>query len=78
MRILTGTPQDVEACVFYNDGSRSWVVSARRPGDTWWIRVGSVGHAYMTAGAVDERALATLEHWMRAMHWSIAYAGAAR
>jgi hypothetical protein len=52
-------PEGFEGSVHWNDGSRSWVASARPIGATWWTNVGGpFGHAYLTREEVDLRAAA--------------------
>lgn len=53
-------PKGWEGLRCYCDATRSWHVSIRRVGETWWTVVGDAGHAWFTSEVLDTRAEAVV------------------
>lgn len=54
--IRVKAPEGYEACRFYEDGTKQWVVSARVVGDTWWTNGYTIGHTHLVSAELDARA----------------------
>lgn len=58
-------PAGYEGSVSFSDGTRSWQVSARSVGSTWWTNCGLVGHAQTAQDEVDALAREAIEGRVR-------------
>lgn len=56
-------PDGFEGCVYFNDGTRTWVVAFRAAGDTYWTNCYlDAGHAHLTPEEINQRAEAAIRH----------------
>lgn len=61
---VVDAPAGWEACYFWDDGTRSYRVSVRQLGATWWKSVDLIGHAHTQQAELVERSTAIAAKWI--------------